>query len=297
MKRTWKHLLVLMLALLTVASLASGCKSASKGNVADREPAKNEASSGDGIINNENGSSVNVPDDAERKIIKTYEIYSETKEYDAAIQALQRLVGECGGYVESSKSSDKSLNNTSDAYSRYASYTIRVPAEKAEQFVGSVGSLFNVTSSSEHVDDVSETYYSIEARLEELLAERDSLIDIMNAKETKQDYSLWLTVSERLSSVRQQIAVYQGQLNRLDSKVAYSTVELSISEVLNYSEAKNSSFGSRLGNAFVRGWESFGSGVQDFVIWVAEALPVLLLLAAIAVAVILIIRFATKKKK
>ena len=147
------------------------------------------------------------------------------------------------------------------------------------------------------MEDVSETYYSIEARLEELQAERDSLLDMMNATETKQDYSLWLTVSQRLSEVRQEIAVYQGQLNRYDSLVAYSTVKLSISEVLNYTAVANSSFGSRLGNSFVEGLQGFWQGVQNFLIWFVGALPVLVLLAAAAVAVVLVIRRARRKRK
>ena len=148
----------------------------------------------------------------ERKIIKTYEISSETKEFDTALTTLNTLVADCGGYVERSSTSNKSLNNRSDSYTRYASYTIRVPAERAEEFVGSVGTLFNVTSNNSYVEDVSETYYSITARLEELQAERDSLMDILGQTDTKKDYDLWLTVTQRLSEVRQQIAVYQGQI-------------------------------------------------------------------------------------
>ena len=296
MKKTRMHLFALLLALLTLFALAScGAKDNAAGDYAPS--GKGEAEMGNGLTGSASDASVSIPDTETRKIIKTYDIYSETKEYDAATEALKQLISDCGGYVESSSASDKSLNNTSANYSRYASYTIRIPAEQAEDFVGSVGNLFNVTSSNSYVEDISETYYSIQACLEELQAERDSLLDIMNAQDTKKDYSLWLTVNERLSDVKQQIAVYQGQLNRFDSKVSYSTVNLSIREVLNYSAVANSSFGSRIGNAFVNGWEDFGMGVQEFMIWFAGAIPVVILLAVLAVAVVFIIRAIRRKKK
>jgi hypothetical protein len=234
----------------------------------------------------------------DRKIIKTFEISAETKYYSEAINSLNALIEQHGGYVESSSSSDKSLNNTSNAYTRHASYTIRIPAQEADAFVGSMGELLNVTNSRSTVEDVSETYYSIEARLEELLAERDSLIDILDAEETKKDYQLWLTVSQRLSDVRQQIAVYQGQLNRYDSRVAYSTVNLSINEVIAYSATgEDNSFGSRLKAAFSDGWNGFVIGLGNFAVWLAEALPTLLLLGGIGAGIFFFIRALCRRKK
>ena len=289
-------LLTLCIALLLPMAFALSSCSKSDPEASGDASAPSQGETGGGLA--EDGElAVDGPDAADRKIIKTYEISSETKSYDDAIASLQWLILDCGGYVESSSSSDKSLNNASAAYSRHAYYTIRIPADRAEEFVGSVGTLFNVTSNNSYVEDVSETYYSIEARLEELQAERDSLLDIMDATETKQDYSLWLTVSQRLSEVRQQIAVYQGQLNRYDSLVSYSTVKLSISEVLNYSAVANSSFGSRLGDSFVEGLQGFWQGVQNFLIWFVGALPVLVLLAAVVVAVVLVIRRVRRKAK
>ena len=301
MKASVIRFLALLLALLTLCVGFASCKAASKDSAEDY--VQNEAEKGEiapgatgGLADSEQ--TVTVPSDSERKIIKTYEISSETKEFDTALTTLNTLVADCGGYVERSSTSNKSLNNRSDSYTRYASYTIRVPAERAEEFVGSVGTLFNVTSNNSYVEDVSETYYAISARLEELQAERDSLIDILGQSDTKQDYDLWLTVTQRLSEVRQQIAVYQGQINSYDSKVAYSTIKLSINEVINYSSvSESSSFGSRFAAACREGWSNFGVGLQDFVIWFAEALPVLLLLALITTVILLIIRAVRKRRK
>ena len=299
MKKSSIRLLAFVLVLLMVCLCFASCKADLKDGYAEdmmespSEPGKNELG---GLT--DSVQSATVPDDAERKIIKTFDISSETKDFDAAIAALNTLISENGGYVESASSSNKSLNNQSDSYTRNADYTIRIPAEKAEAFVGAVGTLFNITSNHSYVEDISEIYYSIEARLEELEVERDSLLNVLEQPETAKDYDLWLTVNQRLSEVRQQIAVYQGQINRYDSQVAYSTVNLSIREVIHYTEISESrSFGARLGAAFREGWSGFVIGLQDFIIWFAEALPVLILLGAIATGVVLIICAIRRKKK
>ena len=303
MKKNTLRLLAILLATLALCISLASCAASNKsgatedyygGNYEDEKMP--EADAGNGFVNTEQ-SITNAPD-TERKVIKTFEITSETKDFDAAIASLGTLIGECGAYVESSSSINKSLNNASTLYTRYATYTVRVPAENADRFVNSVGTLFNITSNRSYVEDVSESYYSIEARLEELQIERDSLLDILDDPDTKQDYTLWTTVQSRLSEVRQQIAVYQGQLNRYDSKIAYSTVTLTVNEVIHYTEgAENNSFGSRLGAAFKDGWTDFVSGVQEFIIGLAGALPFLLLLAVIATVIVLVIVTATKKKK
>ena len=304
-----KHirLYAILLALLSLSLLLASCSASAKDGAAgesyyeDKNELYNENVSspsigGNGMTNTEQ--KLDPTETTERKIIKTFDIYAEAKDYNAALTALNDLITQHGGYVESASSSDKSLNHTSTNYTRRATYTIRIPAEHAEAFVGSMGTLFNVTSNQSKVEDISESYYSIEARLEELQAERDSLLDILDTPETKKDYDLWLTVTQRLSEVRQEIAVYQGQLNRYDSKVAYSTINLSINEVIAYSSiSESNSFGSRLGAAFKEGWSDFVIGLGDFVIWFAEALPTLLLLGAIATVVVLIIRSAVRRKK
>ncbi len=235
---------------------------------------------------------------AERKVIKTYQVNAETKAWDQAVKTLEQLIGDNGGYLESARVNNQSYHNRSDSYTRYASYTIRIPAEKADAFMTSVGNMMNITSNQSTVEDISETYYSMEARLEELKVERDALLDILNQDATKKDYSFWLTVKQRLSEVTQQIAVYQGQLNRYDGKVAYSTVHLELNEVLTYSSAQGEKgFWASLGEAFLEGWSGFFLFLQDFAIFVVGCMPVLLLLSGIALLIVFLVKRSKKKRE
>jgi hypothetical protein len=293
MKNKTFRILLVVLSLLTVLSFAS-CAAAkdSVGNLYAPEAAPEAPSIG--MTNDKLNSTTPPADIVERKIIKTYDLNAETKEFDTTIQGLDALVAEFGGYVESNSISNRNYNSK---MARYASYKFRIPADKAEEFVNSIGNTLNVTRQNSNAQDVSESYYSIEATLKELQTERDSLLNMMASLDNQKDYNFWLTIQTRLSEVRQQIARYQAQLNNYDSRVEYSTVSLSINEVVEYTPAEEESFGTRIGNAFREGWTSFCEFVEDFTIWFAAALPFLVLLAIVLVPVVLIIRKSRAKKK
>ena len=293
MKNKMFRIILVALALLTVLSFAS-CAAAkdSAGNLYAPEASPESPSVGMG---SDGLTSSDLPADAvERKIIKTYELTAETKEFDATVAALDALVAEYGGYVESNSVTNRNYNSK---VARYASYKFRVPAENAEAFVGSIGNTLNVTRQYSNAQDISESYYSIEATLEELRIERDSLLNMMQSLDTQKDYNFWLTIQTRLSEVRQQIARYQAQLNNYDSRVEYSTVSLTVNEVVNYTPDEEQPFGTRIANAFTTGLEEFAEFSVDFAVWFAEALPFIVLLVIILIPVSIIIRRRRAKRK
>ena len=293
MKNKMFRIILVALALLTVLSFAS-CAAAkdSAGNLYAPEASPESPSVGMG---SDGLTSSDLPADAvERKIIKTYELTAETKEFDATVAALDALVAEYGGYVESNSVTNRNYNSK---VARYASYKFRVPAENAEAFVGSIGNTLNVTRQYSNAQDISESYYSIEATLEELRIERDSLLNMMQSLDTQKDYNFWLTIQTRLSEVRQQIARYQAQLNNYDSRVEYSTVSLTVNEVVNYTPAEEEPFGTRIANAFTTGLEEFAEFSVDFAVWFAEALPFIVLFVIILIPVSILIRRRRAKRK
>ena len=284
--------LALLCTCLLVVSCAKGAEDTVMNEVAPMSPTEGEAGLGNLNV------TIDFSQASERKVIKKFNISCETKNFEGALDSLNTLIAEYNGYVESANTQNKSMNNSSDHYTRSATLTVRIPAEQADAFVASVGDLLHITENNSSAEDVSETYYSVEARLEELKTERDSLLQIMESINHQKDYNFWLTVNQRLSEVTQQIAVYQGQINRFDGQIAYSTVQLSLREVLNYSAInQNNTFGKRLGTAFVNGWNDFVVFCQGFAIWFAQALPMLVLLGVIATGAILIVRRTRQKKR
>lgn len=293
MKNKTLRLVLVLLAFVTVLCFAS-CSKSSYDSVGNSSAGLAPETPEIGITNDKLTSSNLPTNTVERKIIKTYELNAETKEFDATVAALEALVEQYGGYVESNSVTNRNYNSK---MSRYASYKFRIPAENAEAFVGSIGNTLNVTRQNSNAEDVSESYYSIEATLEELLIERDSLLNMMASLDTQKDYNFWLTIQTRLSEVRQQIARYQAQLNNYDSRVEYSTVSLYINEVVDYTPAEEESFGTRIGKAFRDGWTDFCEFSVDFAVWFVGALPFLVLFAILLVVICIISRRVRAKRK
>lgn len=227
------------------------------------------------------------------KIIKNVNMNTETKEYDRAIAELERLITENGGFIESSSSNGQSLYQ-SDIYRRSAKYTIRIPADKLEVFLSASQQLLNVTYSHVGSQNVTTEYYDIQSRLEVLKTERDSL-NAMLEKATTVDNML--KIRDRLYNVIEEIESYETQLRLYDSLVSYSTVNMTIDEVVEYTKivVEEPTWGERLIEAFKESWEDFADGFQDFTVGLLYAIPTLMVLGVIAVVVILILRVILRK--
>lgn len=280
-RRLLPLLTVLLLTALLFCSCSAGEKSADGGM-------ENYYSK---ISGDESGLDVKMTSDSvvSRKLIKTYRVTAESTRYDDALAGLKNLISTYGGYVEKSDLSDNTYS------SRRAEFTIRIPADSAEDFMNEVGGLLHLTNSSSGVEDVGEAYYDTEARLEELIAERDTLLSLMESLNEKEDYNFYLTLLERLSAVRQEIASYQKRLENYDSLIAYSTLYLTVREVVTETPTGEETFGSRIADAFRNSWADFGEGCKNFAVWFVGAVPTLLILGAIVFVIVLIVRRNLKK--
>lgn len=231
----------------------------------------------------------------ERKIIKTVNMTAETKEYDKAIADINQAVTTYGGYVESSSTSGKSYN-TYGTYRRHASFAIRIPAENLDAFLNGISGLLNVTNNNASINDVSGSYYDIVSRLETLNAEKQALMDMYEKSETI-DYML--QVQQRLYDVIEEIEAYTTTLKYYDGQVSYSTVNLNLNEVVEYTDVTDPiTYGERMAEAFKDSWKDFAEGCQDFSIWLVGAIPTLLVIAVIGagVAGIVVLILRTDRK-
>ena len=105
-----------------------------------------------------------------------------------------------------------------------------------------------------------------------------------------------LDIEGRLAEVRYELESYQSTMQRYEKRIAYSTVNISITEVRVYSEQSEDSFARRLGKAFASSWADFVDGLENFAVGLVYVFPVLLLLGVIAVIVVLIVRSARRRR-
>ena len=198
------------------------------------------------------------------KIIYTAYLSIETKDFDGARQQLDETLDSMDGYMESSNEYTDSTDNT-----RTLSLTLRVPESAYSAFLTSAEAAGSVISRSESADDVTTQYLDIEARLDNLTAQRARLQELQASADALSDL---LQIESSLSDVQYQIESYQSQLNWYANQVQYCTVNITLNEVETLTSI-GSSFGARLADAFRNGWSNFTAGVQTVLVFLIGAWP------------------------
>ena len=303
---------ILACAVLSTALCACGSSSASSGsykNAAadtgayydepmaaaesydDAEMAMYDTGAGESASNStqttENASTSN------RKLIRNASISVETKEFDALLANVDAKIKELGGYVENMN------GNYGSKYESYrsnksANITARIPAAKLDEFIGAVGEQANITSKSESVTDVTLDYVDMESHKKMLIEEQNRLLEFLDKAETVEEI---ISLEDRLTQVKYQLESMESQLRTYDNKVDYSTVNIDIREVIDYTPVveEEKTPMQRMTEGFMDSLESIGIGFREFGIWFVIHLPYLLLLAIIGGIALFIILKVNKK--
>ena len=221
--------------------------------------------------NVENDTAARTADNA--KIIYTTYLSIETKDYDWAYQQLNDTLSSVDGYLESSSEYTDSTDST-----RTLSLTLRVPESSYDAFVDAAEQAGSVTSKSKSADDVTTQYMDIEARLDNLTAQRTRLQELQASADNLTDL---LQIESSLSDVQYQIESYQSQLNWYSQQVSYCTVNITLDEVETLTTG--TSFAARLADAAKNGWSNFTAGAQAVVVFLMGAWPAIVIGAACGV--------------
>ncbi len=229
---------------------------------------------------------------SQRKIIKNRNLSVETLEYDKFIKELETKVSEFGGYIENSTQNGNSYYGKA---MRSSNYTIRIPAERFDEFTTLIGDMGTVTYSYEYIDDITAKYVDTEARIASLRAEQESFLKLMERAETVEDI---LKIQSYLTDVNYQIESYTAQLNTYKSLVSYSTLRLDITEVerLTPPAAKPGVF-DRISQNISDNLYNIGEGFKDMFVGIVSSAPYLAMYAVVIVVIVIIVRLIIRKVK
>lgn len=290
-----RKLFAVLMVCLLITGLFAGCGEAAmmdapmdNGAVADRiesvmEPEAPEYSLNDSSTA-DSATGETAIDPQNQKLIRTVYLDAETEDMDTLLSQVQNRINELGGYVEAREVYNGSMYN-SRRY-RSANLTVRIPADRLNEFVDHVSQVSNITSNRETVDDVTLRYVAIESRIKALETEQQTLLDLMAKAETMSDL---LTIESRLTDVRYELENINSQLRVYDNKINYATIHLEVSEVIEYTEPEPESGWQRMGRGFVKSMKGVGNGLKEFFIWLVAAIPYLLLIGVIGAGIFLII--------
>jgi len=232
-----------------------------------------------------------VPGDVStnRKLIRTVTLSLETEEYDVLLDGISQRIAACGGYVEY-----MSADTRYSSDSRYATMTVRVPANRLEEFVTSVSGISNVVQRSERTEDVTLSYVDLQSHASALRTEQERLISLLAEAENLSEI---LEIEDRLTYVRYELESMESQLRTYDNLVEYATVSLSVSEVKKLTPTVEKGFWEKIGDGFTDSINDVWEGLKSFFSFLIIAVPYLLVIAVIVGVILLIILLCVRKSR
>lgn len=290
-----KKMTAFLVTLCMLAALLAGCGGASKSTQAfdaaaaapaeaangayyDMESAKSE----DGGLTGDTDSTV-LPEG--RKWIITVNMSAETEDLDALMEALNGKISGLGGYVEDQDSYNGSMYS-SRRY-RSASLTVRIPAQRVDEFTEEMSGIANVVSTNLSREDITLSYVATESRVKALQTEEARLLELMEQAETMADL---LEIESRLTDVRYELENRASQLRLYDNQVDYATIYLSIDEVQEYTPVEEPTVWERISGGFVSSVKGVGNGLLDLLVWVLAKSPYLVILGGVTVGVVVLVK-------
>ena len=221
----------------------------------------------------------------EQKLIITARMELETTEFEPAVQGLNDLVAEFGGYFENSSVANRKSG------SRWADYTIRVPSTRYELFMNQVGELCHETWREASAQNITEAYYDTQGRLKTQQIKLERLQELLSKAELMEDI---ITIESAISETEWMIDELSGTLRHYDSKVDYATIYINLREVYKLSdvEAVPDTFGQRMGAAFANGMSDFGEFLENLAVSFAYGW---IWWVIVIVAVVVVVRVLRKK--
>ncbi len=268
---------------------------ASEEAVADTEDADYAAEAGKAGEPGDAGTSESALREQDgQKIVYTGRMQIQTLEYEKSAAAIRAKIKAAGGFSESESESDNNYDwyrNSGSGSRRYLSITARIPSEKFEEFMDSLGGDGKVMSRSVSAENISQVYANKETYKKALEKEQERLLAMMDKAETIDEMIL---VEQRLSEVERQLNAYKTDLSAMDKDVQFSTVYIELEEVKRYTEeVVQTPFGEEIKYAFEDAIESFTDFCKGVILFVVRYFPFLIILAAV---VILIIRASARDR-
>lgn len=264
------------ITLLFVALAALSCNNATKSEMASADLAAKSYGVEVAMDGERQGETTGTEVARERMLIKTGNLSMQVNDVKEARKKIGEIAKGMNAYL-----SEEQLNDYGDRLN--ISIVIRVPSSKYDTMVVSIEEVGEKTDSkSVNVQDVTEEYIDVEARLKTKKELEARYREILKQAKTVTDI---LSVETNLNNVRAEIESMEGRLKYLMSQVSFSTLNLNFYQKISTEYGFGGKFADGLGN----GWTNF----LTFFIGLAHIWPFLILIGGV---VWFFIRWRKKKK-
>ncbi|HLK65614.1 MAG TPA: DUF4349 domain-containing protein [Bryobacteraceae bacterium] len=207
-------------------------------------------------------------------IVRTSQLTLTTSELGKTRDAMDALLARMGGHV-----AQMSLNSpVSSGHSFQA--TLRVPANQLLAFLSGLRALGHVESESQESEEVTQQVTDLEARLANARATEKRLTEILSRRTDR--VSDVLEVEKEIDRVRGEIERMVAERQSFDHRIAFATVNVTISEDYQAGlQVAPPSASRELRNAAVEGWKNLVGSLFVVAQFLLSTGPVLLVWAAL----------------
>lgn len=231
------------------------------------------------------------------KIIYNAYASIETVDFDETINNVYDLMDFNGAFIESSNIGGRNYAQSYYGWQTYrtARFTVRVPANRLSDMIGSLDILGNVTSNSSDGQNITSQFYDTESRLSAYRIQEERLLAMLAKTETVTDM---IEIESRLSEVRYDIESMTSTLRNWQNLVDYSTLTLNINEVEKFTEYTpiQRTYWQQVSDGFGGTLRSIGDFFKDLLKWIIVNIPVIVILAVITVIAVILIKRAIRRR-
>jgi hypothetical protein len=207
---------------------------------------------------------------AQSMLIRTGQAFIEVESLDPAVLKVRQLAAQVNGMIANS-----SITGGRDQI-RQATFELKIPAGKYDETVSALSTIGKVETVSSSAQDVGEEFVDITARVTNARRLEERLISLLANRTGRLDEVL--RVERELARVREEIERYEGRLRYLSSRVAMSTLTITIHEpgpIFGNNPGENP-----IASALRRAWRNFVGLIAGLI----ASLGILIPLAAVGAA-------------
>ena len=189
-----------------------------------------------------------APHGISKKIIHIADIRFKVDDLKKAEISIKARVQAMGGYISNTNQNRQSGNLDN-------SWTIRIPAEKFETFLGDVEKESVYTDSKNvSAEDVTAEYVDNDLRIKSKQKVFERYLELLKQAKNVEEI---MAVEEQIRVIREEIEAKEGRQKFLNDQVSYSTITLNFYQETESSSAPEQPFYVKIWRNFVEGWDSF----------------------------------------
>ena len=186
----------------------------------------------------------------------------DTLEFNRSVEDFKQLLNQAGGFVEKEDYSDKGERygeyyavEENEKHNSYTA-TIRVPSAEYNTVMDGAGNLGDVRSKTSNVQNVTQQYGTYQSQIKIYEAEYQRYLKLLE-KASEDQYAL--QIEQKLFDLQVKIAEIKSAITNLETDVAYSYIDVTLTEVKKYQEhpEKTDTFLDRLIQTCKTSWNVF----------------------------------------